>query len=127
MGATRRLSYSPQLELFAPPSNPRGVPRVVPTAPTLRATRYLEGDPNSLRVGNVWLRDLLVAHGMDWVIQLETWLRRRVVAHSADPALQFPHALLQCKATGTRPRTSQRTATGNVYALARPHPPTPSP
>ena len=103
MGAPRCLSYSSQLELFGPPSKLRGVPRVVPTAPALRAARYREGDPSSIRVGNEWLDDLLVAHKMEWVIQLETWLRRRVAMHSTDRTLNFPQKLLQCQVTGTRP------------------------
>lgn len=103
MGSPRRLSYSPQLELFGPPSRRRADSRTVPTSPALRAHRYVEGDPSSIRVGNEWLEDLLVSRDAGWVIELGSWLRGRLSERCDDPLRQFPQHLLQCAATGAPP------------------------
>ncbi len=103
MGAPRRLSASPQLELFRSGPDRHAEPRPTPTSLPLRAHRYLEGDAASIRVGNEWLDELLKKRGLGWVIELQVWLRKRVVQHAGDPSLRFPAALLQCQATGTRP------------------------
>ncbi len=69
----------------------------------MRAARWLEGVPSTIRLGNHWLDDWLDARDMGWVIAVEAWLRVRVNEQSEDPTRHVPQALLQCKDTGARP------------------------